>query len=110
MKKVLILPMAMMVATSASAIIDPTPNLMGFYFDDDANYPCIENVAPYEQVAMHLVISSLTSDALYGFEDGYNMDGQGMVLAMEFANPSIIDVGGPGNHIVVSALRPWPNQ
>lgn len=100
MKKLVVLLMAMLVAASAFAIVDPDPNMMGFYFDMDADLPCVDGVAPYAQVPMYLVMTNLTADALYGFEVGYDLVGTGMVLATAFANPSVIDVGQPGNHIV----------
>ena len=100
MKKLVVLLMAMLVATSAVAIVDPDDNMMGFYFDMEADMPCAEGVAPYAQLPMYLVMTNMTDDALYGFEAGYDIVGNAMVLATVFANPGIIDVGGPGNHIV----------
>ncbi len=100
MKKLVVLLMAMLVATSAFAIVDPDDNMMGFYFDMDANMPNAEGIAPYAQVPMYLVMTNMTADGLYGFEMGYDIMGNGMVLSTVFANPSVIDVGGPGNHIV----------
>jgi len=100
MKKLVVLLMAMLVATSAFAIVDPDDNMMGFYFDLEADNPCVDGIAPYSQVPMHLVMTNMTADALYGFEAGYTMEGNGMVLATVFANPSVIDVGSAGNHIV----------
>jgi len=99
MKKMLILLVVMLSATTASAIIDPDPDIMGFFFDLEADNPCVEGIAPYAQIPMYLVITNPTFDALYGFEFGYDIDGQGMVLNMVYANPSVIDVGSPGNHI-----------
>ena len=100
MKKLVVLLMAMLVATSAFAIVDPDDNMMGFYFDLEAENPCIAGVAPYAQVPMYLVMTNMTADALYGFEVGYDVIGEGMILSTVFANPSVIDVGAPGNHIV----------
>ncbi len=99
MKKLVVLFMAMMIATSAFAIVDPDDNMMGFYFDTEADNPCA-TVPAFTTVPMYLVMTNMTSDALYGFEVGYTIEGNAMVLSTEFDNPSIIDVGQPGNHIV----------
>ncbi len=100
MKKLIVLLMAMLIATSAFAIVDPDDNMMGFYFDTEADFPCVSGVAPYATVDMYLVMTNMTSDELYGFEVGYTIEGDAMVLSTNFDNPSVIDVGEAGNHIV----------
>ena len=42
---------------------------------------------------MYLVITNLQADAIYGFEAGYMLEGLGMILSIQFANPQAIDVG-----------------
>ena len=84
----------------ASAIVDQTPNLMGFYFDLNADTPCLEGAAPYSTHNMYLVLTNLQTDAIYGFEAGYTTVGEGLVLSVDFANPAPTDVGSAGNHIV----------
>lgn len=100
MKKLVVLLMAMLIATSAFAIVDPDDNMMGFYFDTEADNPCVSGVAPFTTVDMYLVMTNMTADALYGFEVGYTVEGSAMVLSTTFDNPSVIDVGEAGNHIV----------
>ena len=40
MKKLVVLLLASLVATSAFAVIDPDPNMMGVYFDRNADQNC----------------------------------------------------------------------
>jgi hypothetical protein len=100
MKKLVVLLMAMLIATSAFAIVDPDDNMMGIYFDLEADNPCIDGAAPYSTHEIYLVLTNMVADAVYGFEAGYTIEGAGMVLSTAFANPTPIDVGSAGNHIV----------
>jgi len=100
MKKLVVLLMAMIVATSAFAIVDEDTNSMGFYFDTEADQPCAENVAPYATTMMFLVVTNPDFDNLYGFEAGYTMTGPGQVLSTEFLNPQALNVGQADNMIV----------
>jgi hypothetical protein len=99
MKKMLIFLMAMLIATSASAITNPDPDIMGYYFDLDADYDCVDGITPYSANLLFLILTNPTSDAIYGFEAGYTMEGEGMVLSVEFANPQVINVGTNDNII-----------
>ncbi len=100
MKKLIVLLMAMLIATSAFAIVDPDDNMMGFYFDTEADFPCVSGVNAYDTIPMYLVMTNMVADELYGFEVGYTIEGSAMVLSTTFDNPSVIDVGEAGNHIV----------
>lgn len=100
MKKLLVLMLALVVASSAFAVVDPDTNSVGFYTDMTADTVKIESAAPYSQ---HMVYAMLTMPAfgeLFGFELGYDLVGSAIVLDAAFANPQALDVGGPGNHIV----------
>ncbi len=99
MKKMLILLLAMLIATSASAIINPDDDIMGFYFDLDADYDCVDGISPYSSTFLFLILTNPTSDAIYGFEAGHTIEGEGMVLGAEFANPQVINVGTIDNII-----------
>ena len=100
MKKLLVLVLAMTIASSAFAVVDPDPNMIGIYFDTDADVYCMEGVAPYATIPAYIFLTNPTFDGLYGFEVGYNLEGNGMVLSGLFANPEALDVGAAGNHIV----------
>ena len=100
MKKLVVLLMAMLIATSAFAIVDPDADMMGFYFDTEADVYQLNDVAAFSTFDMYLVMTNMTADALYGFEVGYTIEGSAMVLSTTFDNPSVIDVGEAGNHIV----------
>lgn len=100
MKKLVVLLMAVLVATSAFAIEDLDVNSAGLYFDMNADTYCVEGAAPYSQHIMYMVFTNLDRDMLHGFEFGYDIVGSGMVLSTVFANPQALDVGGAGNHIV----------
>ncbi len=100
MKRMLFLFMAMLIATSAFAIVDPDDDMMGFYFDLEGYYPCIDGVAAYSTHNLFLILTRPTADEIFGFEAGYTIEGEGMVLSVEFSVDNFINVGTNDNMIV----------
>lgn len=105
MKKLLVLLMVLLVAAPASAIVDQDPDQMGFYFNLNAHDACIFDIAPFEHVPMYLLLTRPTAPAILGFECGFNMVGDGVVLDIAFANPQVIDVGS-GDNLVAGFGEP----
>ncbi len=100
MKKLVVLLMAMLVATSAFAILDEDTNSMGFYFDTEADMPCVDGADAYSNHTMFLVLTNPDFDELYGFEAGYDLVGDAQVLSTTFTNPQALNVGQADNMIV----------
>ncbi len=100
MKKLIVLLMVIFVATSAFAIVDEDPNSMGFYFDTEADVPCVEGATAYSSHTMFLVMTNPDFDNLFGFEAGYDIVGEANVLGLAFTNPQALNVGTPSNMIV----------
>jgi len=101
MKKLVVLLMAMLVASSAFAIVDPDDNMMGLYFDMEADMPVIE-AAPYTSHNLYLVMTNMTADTIWGFECAVRHEGTSNIGQFVIANATAIDVGTAGtpNHIV----------
>lgn len=99
MKKLVFLLMALLVASSAFAVVDPDPNMMGMYFDLSADTVCI-NASPFTPQTAYLIVTNPSFDALYGFEAGITLEGTGLVTGVTFANPQALNVGTPTNMIV----------
>ena len=86
MKKViLVISVVCLMASSAWGIIDPTPDLLGLYFDDVANLYCIEEVAPFTTWQMYAVYSNPSVPEIVGFEFG--IDWPADVIIMETIAP-----------------------
>lgn len=100
MKKLVVLMMAMLVASSAFAIVDPDNDMMGVYFDMNADMVCVEGAAPYSNHVAYLVLTNPTFDALYGYEAGLDIMGPAILLTNVFANPQALNVGDNTNQIV----------
>ena len=101
MKKLILLLMAsLLLASTAFAVVDADPDMIGMYFDTTADTACLTGVAPYATIPAYIVLTNPTFEGLYGFEVGYELIGEGMVVASTFANPQALDVGFAGNHIV----------
>ncbi len=99
MKKMLVLLLSLLVASSAMAVVDTDDDMMGIYFDETADINCLTDVAPYSQIPTFVIMTNPTNDFIGGFEFGYTVDGDATVLSSTLPENSI-DVGGPGNHIV----------
>ncbi len=100
MKKLFIILSFLLIASSSSAVVEPGDNMMGFYFDQDADVYSIYNVPPFSSVTMYLTLVNPTFEFLYGFEVGFHMDGTALFTSMIYTNPQVIDVGIIGNNIV----------
>ena len=99
MKKMLVLLISLLVASSAMAVLDGDADMLGIYFDENADVNCLTGVLPYAQLPAYVIMTNPTADFIGGFEYGYTIDGEGMVLLTTLPGNSI-DVGQPGNHIV----------
>lgn len=99
MKKLVVLLMVSLIASSAFAVVDPDPDMVGMYFDPMADTYCF-TAAPYATVIAYMILTNPTMDAIGGFELGYHFTGAAMVLSTTFTNPQALNVGGPDNMIV----------
>lgn len=99
MKKLLVLVVAMAMASSAFAVIDPDANSIGIYADMEADIVAMDVVA-FVPTNIYLILTNPDFAELYGFEAGYHFDGNVQILSALHANPQALDVGGTGNHIV----------
>jgi len=99
MKKMLVLMMSLLVASSAMAVIDADPDMLGIYFDENADVNCLTGITPYSQFPGYVIMTNPSNAFIGGFEYGYTLAGNGMVLSTTLPASSI-DVGAAGNHIV----------
>jgi len=101
MKKLILMLMAsLLVASTAFAVVDQDPNMLGIYFDGEADVTCVNGLNPYEQVTAFVCLTNPDFSELFGFEFGYDIVGSALVLDTAFSNPEALDVGANGNHIV----------
>ena len=92
----------MLLASSSFAIIDPDYNMMGIYFDELADFPCLDGATPYSTHTLYLTITNPDFNLLLAWEAGYDVLGSGLVLSTVLPPQNLpLDFGdGPGNHIV----------
>ncbi len=69
MKKLVFLLMAILIAGSAFAVVDPDPDMLGLYFDETADQPVASLDAP-GMVTAYLIMTNPSFDATRGFEVG----------------------------------------
>jgi hypothetical protein len=70
MKKLVVLLLATLVATSAFAVVDPDPDMMGIYFDLTADNNCL--TAPnFAQFDAYLVLTNSTAAQINAYEMSY---------------------------------------
>lgn len=101
MKKLGILLLAsLMFATTAFAVVDQDPNMLGLYFDLTADTNCMDGVGQNDMVTAYVMLTNPTFDELFGFEFGYDVLGNAVVIQTVMANPQSLDIGSNGNHIV----------
>ena len=100
MKKLVVLLLATLIATSAFAVIDPDPDMVGIYFDTTADENCLMTGASIPFFA-YFVATNPTPGEINAYEFGFNnavpagMEGMVFMLASNVANGAAegIDVG-----------------
>jgi hypothetical protein len=110
MKKLVVLLLASLVATSALAVVDPDPNSIGIYFDLNADDNCYF-VGPSVPFFAYLILTNTDAPLVSGYEVGYEFTGPGpgqlFRLSSLIANGAVdgLDLGNSadpmvGDHIV----------
>ena len=107
-----LLPLAAALALIASGparALDPVPDVMGVYLDDQAMNLCINTSAPYTTPTAYLMIVNMSGSQMKAFECTIDMETNFAVPsftgAWQLSGPGI-DVGGPedANHDKVYAV------
>lgn len=70
MKTLLVLVLSCLMAFSASAVIDPDPDMLGIYFDLEADNNCI-TVAANTPFFAYLILTNSTAPAINAYEFGF---------------------------------------
>jgi hypothetical protein len=112
MKKLVVLLLASLIASSAFAVVDPDPNSCGIYFDLTADNNCL-TTGPSIPFFAYLILTNTTAPAVSAYEVGYRnvvpagMEGLLFRLASSIANGAVsgLDLGNStnileGDHIV----------
>ncbi len=73
MKKLVVLLLVSLMATSAFATIDPDPNMIGIYFDMNADVNCTAAAASTPFFA-YVFVTNVSHDQVYGVEYGYRVE------------------------------------
>ncbi len=93
-------------STSALAVIDPDPDMMGMYWDLDADTPCMLPLAA--PVNLYIILTNPSMDAIGGFECGFTMEAPvaPYILSATFANPQALDVAPGFQNFIVGFGAP----
>jgi hypothetical protein len=101
MFKLLILLLgATLLCGPATAVIDEDENVIGLYFDTDADSDCLEAVNPHSQIPCYIILTNPSFSELYGFELGFDYGGELLHLGTTLAMSEAINVGSDDNLIV----------
>lgn len=100
MKKLLVLVLTMVMASSAFAGVDPDPNMMGIYFDLNADVVNLPGALPFTQIPAYVMVTNPSFEALYGYEFGYAVQGTGMMMTVVLNGIGPINVGVGNNYVV----------
>ena len=101
MKKLVVLLLASLVATTAFAVIDTDPDMIGIYFDTDADNNCLTTPANVPFFA-YLITTNPTPANINAYEFGYNIvvpaGMEGMMFRLADTAPTgSVDVGNSSN-------------
>jgi hypothetical protein len=109
MKKLLLIVFCLLLVGQVFAVVDPDDDMMGLYFDIQADEFCAEGVGPYTLIPMNLILTRPTMDTIFGFEAGCDMVGLGMVLSHLIIPPGGI-IMLPWDNLIVGFSEPYPTS
>ena len=120
MKKLVVLLLASLVATSAFAVIDPDPDMMGIYFDTNADNNCTTAGINVPFFA-YIILTNSSANAVNAYELGLSVavpagfEGSIFRLASTIANGAVagVDVGtntALGGDFIVGLAAPLPTS
>ena len=87
-------------APVAQSVIDPGDNVIGAYFDLDADTDCIEGVDLNTPLPIYIILTRPTFSELYGFEFGIDYGSNLILMDRFFANSQSLNIGSGDNFIV----------
>ncbi len=101
MKLMTIAALAMLMATSALAFLDPTPDTIGIYLDTGAEEVCVDGLVDGgTNFTFYMIITNPSFDTMEGFLAGYSFDGIAGVNSAVLAQADATENGYLGDHIV----------
>lgn len=100
MKLLSILALLMVAAPLAHGIINPEDDVIGPYFDLDADIDCIEGIELNTQFPIYIILTRPTFNELYGFELGLEYGNNLIKLSETYGNDQALNVGSGNNYIV----------
>lgn len=101
MKKMLLLILSCLLLANVSyAVVDTSPNSMGFYFDLNADI--FETTGtPFSTTVIYVILTNPSFDSLIGYQFAYQVVGNHMISSTTLHGIGSIDTGYyAGNHIV----------
>jgi hypothetical protein len=76
MMRLLVLAMVLLVwVTAAFGVSDPRTDVLGVYFDENADSSCLDFLQPATIFSVYLIYTNPSVPAILGFEAGYYMSG-----------------------------------
>lgn len=101
MKKLVVLLLVSLMATSAFAVIDPDPDMLGVYFDMNADNNCLD-IGPSIPFFAYVTITNPSAAEVHGLEFGYTVVPpaglEGMIFRLGNALPAgSVDLGNNTN-------------
>lgn len=96
------------IAGSAWAVGDSTPDLLGLYFDETADVYCQEWVAPFTPLFMYAVYSNPSVPEIIGFDFGLDMPANVILLEVMALCGNMWLPISPGSPYVIPCDLPFP--
>lgn len=100
LKSLLIILVALLLTNPVLAVLDEDDNIIGLYFDTDADSDCLDNVSPLSQVPCYIILTNPTFSDLHGFELGFDYGSELLHMGTTLASSEAINVGSDDNLIV----------
>ncbi len=83
-----------------------SPNCISLYFDESAEVHCLEDVEFEDLVSMYVVMTNPTEDFIYGFEFGFDVVGEALLLTASYNHPTLLP--NSFNNFIVGYPEPMP--
>ena len=110
MKTIQATMVVLLMATCAFAVVDPDPNSIGLYFDENADVTCLDGVALHELVTIFIILTRPTEDVIWGFELGYDLVGDALCVHNEINDSGTCPTTDDPGNIIWGFFSPLPTS
>jgi hypothetical protein len=107
-RSILLVSFLILLTTAASGVSDPRTDVLGLYFDANADLTCRDDGLIAVPFSVYLIYTNPSVDAIRGFEAGFHVTGDFILLSAQWPCGIIWVVDPELDNLYVACAEPIP--